>query len=283
MANLTFSEKQLIETVFGMSGGYVLNFSNREFEEFMKDVVSYNIYAKYPGLSKAKMLRSYIQDESDIYVGKVIIMLLNYMRDNNLISDDIKEKADKLYEFGKTKLGKKNDINRQSAQPKIHSEINYSALNTSLLDIEKYDTQQAKGYAFEKYINTLFNNFNLEPRASYRTEFDQIDGSFTFNGNTILVEAKYKRNEIPKNDLILFSNKIETKSPFAKGLFISYSPIEEKAIEYYANRSARITILTVAELFIMCEHNYPLPTVLQKKFRALDETGCIFKHIMQLM
>ena len=103
------------------------------------------------------------------------------------------------------------------------------------------------------------------------------------NGNTILVEAKYKRNEIPKNDLILFSNKIETKSPFAKGLFISYSPIEEKAIEYYANRSARITILTVAELFIMCEHNYPLPTVLQKKFRALDETGCIFKHIMQLM
>ena len=29
MANLTFSEKQLIETVFGMSGGYVLNFSNR--------------------------------------------------------------------------------------------------------------------------------------------------------------------------------------------------------------------------------------------------------------
>ena len=82
----------------------------------MKDVVSYNIYAKYPGLSKAKMLRSYIQDESDIYVGKVIIMLLNYMRDNNLISDDIKEKADKLYEFGKIKLGKKNDTNRQSAQ-----------------------------------------------------------------------------------------------------------------------------------------------------------------------
>ena len=249
----------------------------------MKDVVSYNIYVKYPGLSKAKMLRSYIQDESDVYVGKVIIMLLNYMRDNKLINDDIKEKADKLYEFGKMKLGKKNDTNRQSSQTKTHSKINYSALNTSLLNIEKCDTQQAKGYAFEKYINTLFNEFNLEPRASYRTDFDQIDGSFTLNGSTILVEAKYKRNEIPKNDLILFSQKIETKSPFAKGLFISYSPIEEKAIEYYSNRSARITILTVAELFIMCEHNYPLPTVLQKKFRTLDETGCIFKHIMQLM
>ena len=41
MAQLSFAEKQLIETVFGMSGGYVLDFSNREFEEFMKDVVSY--------------------------------------------------------------------------------------------------------------------------------------------------------------------------------------------------------------------------------------------------
>lgn len=137
MANLTFSEKQLIETVFGMSGGYVLNFSNREFEEFMKDVVSYNIYVKYPGLSKAKMLRSYIQDESDVYVGKVIIMLLNYMRDNKLINDDIKEKADKLYEFGKMKLGKKNDTNRQSSQTKTHSKINYSALNTSFYKYRK--------------------------------------------------------------------------------------------------------------------------------------------------
>ena len=206
------------------------------------------------------------------------------MRDNNLIRDDIKEKANKLYEFGKSKLGKNNsNTHKQSPKSKVHLEVNYSALNTSLLAIEEQNTPQAKGYAFEKYINILFNEFNLEPRASYRTDFDQIDGSFTLNGNTILIEAKYKKNEIPKDDLILFSNKIETKSPFAKGLFISYSSIEEKAIDYYSNRSARITILTVEELFIMCEHNYPLTTVLEKKFRALDETGSIFKHIMLLM
>ena len=47
MAILSFQEKQLIEKVFGMGGGYVLNFTNREFEEFMKDVVSYNIYQKH--------------------------------------------------------------------------------------------------------------------------------------------------------------------------------------------------------------------------------------------
>ena len=76
MAILSFQEKQLIEKVFGMGGGYVLNFTNREFEEFMKDVVSYNIYQKYPGLSKAKMLRRFIEEESDTYVGKMIILLV---------------------------------------------------------------------------------------------------------------------------------------------------------------------------------------------------------------
>ena len=63
MAILSFQEKQLIEKVFGMCGGYVLNFTNREFEEFMKDVVSYNIYQKYPGLSKAKMLRRFVSTQ----------------------------------------------------------------------------------------------------------------------------------------------------------------------------------------------------------------------------
>lgn len=65
MAHLTFSEKQLIESVFGMNSGYVLNFSNKDFEEFMLDVVQYSIYMKYPGLSKAKMLREFFRDESD--------------------------------------------------------------------------------------------------------------------------------------------------------------------------------------------------------------------------
>ncbi len=36
MANLKFSEKQLFEKLFDR-GGYVLDFSNRTFEEFFKD------------------------------------------------------------------------------------------------------------------------------------------------------------------------------------------------------------------------------------------------------
>lgn len=286
MANLTFNEKQLIESVFGMSSGYFLNFSNREFEEFMKDVVSYNIYTKYPGLSKAKMFRKFLKDETEPYVGKAIVMLLNYMKDNGMITEDIREKANSLCEFGEKLLGKtqsKSKPNQKNTEQINVSEVDFDSLNTALLAIENLPTSQAKGYAFEKYLNSLFKAFNLAPHASYRTEYDQIDGSFVLDGNTVLIEAKYRTNAIPKDDLILFSNKIESKSHFPKGLFVTYSPVDTKAIEYFTDRSARIVILTVEELFLLCQNKYSLQKVLQAKFRALDERGVIYKHILTLM
>lgn len=281
MANLTFSEKNLIETVFGMGGGYVLEFSNREFGEFMKDVVQYDIYEKYPGLSKAKMLREFLQDESEVYVGKLIISLINFMKDEGLVKDDIKEKTNKLYDIGKRLLGKSSNTMKQDYKtPK--PVVNYNALKDSLLDIEKLSSAQAKGYEFEKYLNRLFGAFELEPNASYRTEHDQLDGSFTFEGNTILIEAKYKSKEIPKDDLILFENKLKSKSHFTKGLFITYSSVTSKALAYFQDSGSRIVVLTVEEIFLMCQDKTSLVTLLKNKYRLLDERGLIFKHYLEL-
>jgi len=282
MAKLTFNEKKLVETVFDMSGGYVLDFSNREFREFMKDVVQYDIYEKYHGLSKAKILREFINDESDVYVGKAIVLLINYMNDNNLVKDDIKEKSDKLYKIGLKLLGKINNSKKQSTNKPVQPAVNYESLKDSLLNIEKINSPQAKGYEFEKYLNNLFKAFNLEPNASYRTKHDQIDGSFTFEGNTVLIEAKYKSKEIPKDDLILFENKLKSKSHFTKGLFITYSRVSNKALDYFRDSGSRIVVLTVEEIFLICQNKISLTKVFQSKFRQLDERGLIFKHILEL-
>ena len=81
MANLSFIQKQLIENVFDMGSGYFLDFTNREFEDFMKDVINYSISNKYSGLSKAKMFRAFYNDEEDRFVGKAIVIAINYMKD----------------------------------------------------------------------------------------------------------------------------------------------------------------------------------------------------------
>jgi len=60
MANLTTNEKQILEKLFQMNGGYVLNFSDRTMGEFFRDDVGMDIYSKkynYASGSKANRLR----------------------------------------------------------------------------------------------------------------------------------------------------------------------------------------------------------------------------------
>ena len=48
MSDLTSSEKRKLERLFSMGGGYVLDFSNRTFSEFIEESVRRDIYdARY--------------------------------------------------------------------------------------------------------------------------------------------------------------------------------------------------------------------------------------------
>lgn len=279
MANLTFIQKQLIEDVFGMAGGYFLDFNNREFSEYMKDVVGYDIYEKYPGLSKAKIFRAFYQDEEDRFVGKAIVLAINYMKEKGM--DERKpEETNRLYKLGKTLLGVNKEVptgkKDQPSDAEVRNIIDYSEIQKRLIAIENEATSQKKGYAFEKFLVWLFNLFNLEPRTAYKTDSDQIDGSFQLGDFTVLMEAKYQKKVKNKDDLILFNDKLEHKSTSAKGLFISYSQVSDNALSYFSNHGARMTILYTHEIFQMCLYQADLKKILKAKFRHLDETGCIW-------
>lgn len=285
MATINFDEKRLIEEVFQLQQGRVLDFTNRTFGEFMEDIVSYDVYAKYPGLSKAKIIRAFIKDESDAYVGKLLAKLIKYMSDYGFVNDDNCSKIERLNVLATKKLGrtKKVDTKPQKTQEPIEeSKIDYDALKSELQQLHQITSKQARGFAFEKFINKIFFQFGLDPRASYRGEHDQIDGSFKLDGHTVLIEAKYREKIIPKTDLVLFSNKFSIKSHFTKGLFLTYSEVDKNAILEYNNHSSRFIIMTVAELYCMCEYHIPLDDILRKKFRVLDEEGLVFKHYNEL-
>lgn len=62
MADLTYTEKNRLETLFGMGSGYVLDFSNRTFQEFVYDAVSRDIddpKYNYASCSKANRIRQF--------------------------------------------------------------------------------------------------------------------------------------------------------------------------------------------------------------------------------
>jgi hypothetical protein len=80
MAYLSIIEKQSVEKVLGMGSGYVLNFSDRTFGEFVLDAIGIDAYA--PGMeanggSKARRLRHIFSTQPNYVVGKLLTALLD--------------------------------------------------------------------------------------------------------------------------------------------------------------------------------------------------------------
>ncbi len=75
------ADRQNLEKLLGMAGGYVLNFSDRTFQEFVFEAVGVDIHSERysaEGNSKGKKLRTFWKVESDHLVGKLLLSLIDY-------------------------------------------------------------------------------------------------------------------------------------------------------------------------------------------------------------
>lgn len=84
MTKLSFIEKNKFERLFGMKSGYVMDFSDRTFQEFVGDVVGIDIYEEkynYGSGSKANRLRGFWSEESFYNIGQLLEKLLEYWLD----------------------------------------------------------------------------------------------------------------------------------------------------------------------------------------------------------
>ncbi len=83
MANLNTNEKQVLEKLFQMGGGGVLNFTNRTISEFFVDDIGIDIYNdkyNYASGSKANRMRGFWQIADIRPQGNLSPSLLNILR-----------------------------------------------------------------------------------------------------------------------------------------------------------------------------------------------------------
>ena len=81
MADLTAGDRRKLEKLLGMASGYVLNFGDRTFQEFVLDVTGKDLYGgayEFNGTSKAKHLRAFWQVEDNYIVAKLLDALIEY-------------------------------------------------------------------------------------------------------------------------------------------------------------------------------------------------------------
>ena len=271
-------EKQILEDLFGMKSGYVLDFSNRTFKEYIFDTLGIDVYERYAEgkLSKAKIMRRLYQDLSDQQLATLLKALLDYIE-----------------EFGHS-----NDANRMKKAWKIVERLsgermrddngdegngfNFKYFLKRLIDLSSSETsKQNKGYEFEKYLRDLFDAAGLKPRESYRVKGEQIDGSIEFNGNVYLVEAKWTGGPVNRSDLVVFADKVSRKSKFTRGIFVSHSGYVENAVETYAiGKTPEIILIDMKEMTWALENGIDIEDVISKKVRKLIEEGKIYYNII---
>ncbi|HTV30325.1 MAG TPA: restriction endonuclease [Xanthobacteraceae bacterium] len=149
-------------------------------------------------------------------------------------------------------------------------------LKTDLLDLAKMSAQE-RGYAFERFLNHLFEAFQMTPRTPFRNRGEQIDGSFADERDYYLLEAKWQAEKVGVADLRSFLGAVESKAEWSRGCFVSYSGFSEDGLYAFGKgRSTRIICIDATDLWHVVDGKVDLRELIRKKIRHAAEHGEAF-------
>lgn len=151
-----------------------------------------------------------------------------------------------------------------------------SVLKDDFMRLVMERNAQKRGFAFEKFLNSLFVLFDLEPKESFRIIGEQIDGSFTFDGNDFLLEAKWQEKPVDLGDLYKFGGKIEGRLKLTLGLAISINGFTADYGESKSPAMKTMLLMDGADLMAVLENRIDLKDMLFRKRRHASDTGDIF-------
>lgn len=174
---------------------------------------------------------------------------------------------------------KKAESARIKNQEKIKETINYQKklddLKNKFFEIAINKDAQKRGLLLEKFLNDLFNFFDLDAKNSFKILGEQIDGSFTFDNTDYLLEAKWQKKLINAQDLYGFSGKIQGKLKNTLGLYVS--------LEGYSTESPKTDNPIVKSIILMDGSDLmqvlKLTDMLYIKRRHAAQTGEIYYKI----
>lgn len=145
MADLKTNEKQILEKLFQMESGYVLNFTDRTMGEFFRDDVGLDIYSQkynYASGSKANRLRGLWLRADDKIVGKSILKLIEYI-ECQITLDNLKKADFPAYRIDAAKAIAEKYIGHAPAKIENQSQATFKNGNITItLQKEIFDHVQ---------------------------------------------------------------------------------------------------------------------------------------------
>jgi len=275
MSDLTFIERRKIEQTLGMASGYVLDFSNRTFAEFVLESTGRDIYESrydYQSGSKANRLRAFWQKEGNSLVGKLLSDLLDYRGEPGPSEEVCRLIVARLLKGSSAATPQHTE---QSSEERGHHQV-LGQLKEEFFRLALENDRNTAGLALERLLNRLFEVFELRPRQPFRVVGEQIDGSFELDGQVYLLESKWEKHPLPEADLLVFRGKIEGKSTFTRGLFIALNDISGPARDAITRGKApSFFVMNGHDLMMILSEAISLTDFLRKRVRLLAEEGCV--------
>ncbi|MGW0355820.1 hypothetical protein ACWDXV_16595 [Nocardia nova] len=139
-------------------------------------------------------------------------------------------------------------------------------------ELHQMNHKHERGIKFERFLYDLFDLFDLEPRAAYDQPTEQIDGAFSYDSDVYLLEAKWLKTPMSREQADAFTMKVSRKGKNALGLIVSVSGVSKAVIETYKTSTSFIT-LDGLDLYCVLEGRVRLDDMLARKKRHANETG----------
>lgn len=156
-------------------------------------------------------------------------------------------------------------------------------LKGAFLELHTLDDRQRAGLELEKVLNRLFELSGLAPREPFRVSGEQIDGSFELDHEVYLFEAKWKRDATPAADLYVFRGKIEGKSKFTRGVFLTVNGVSREAQKaIVTGKQPTFFVMDGHDLMMLLEGNLALVEFLRRRQRLLAERGRVFARFQEV-
>src|SRR5260370_3256476 len=272
MSQLTFAEKRKFEPLFGLSSGYVSDFANRTFAEFVTDSTGRNIYAcRYDNASgsKAHRLRMFWQKEDNRVVGKLMSDMLDYLGETGLRIETCRLIVQRLLgQIGHSPV----PTPAHQHSPQVSRVL--AQLKDEFIQLTKEKDRNKAGLSFEPFLNRLFEAFQLRPRLPFRIVGEQRDGSFELDGQIYLWELKWENDPLPEAPLLIFRSKIEGKSAFTRGVFVAVNGISVQARDAITRgKQPSFFVIDGYDLMMILSEAMSLPEFLRRRVRLLAEEG----------
>lgn len=289
-------ELKVVDELFGMGSGYVLDFTNATFHDFFRREVGVNIYddvyAQGSG-SKGKRLSAFLTVGQSRAIVRALTSLWEYREtartgrgDAETVTRARARLSAIVERLGGAPLAS-FDLEDASPQPHPSSARNgpdhaeLGRLERDFLVLHAMsDEPQARGYHFERLLTALFNAWRMDANGGFRLTGEQIDGSFQHGGTTYLLEAKWHRAKTDAEKLHAFQGKLSERLEGTRGLFVSFEGFTDGALEAFTAR--RIILADGMDIFDALQRRLSVPEIIAAKARYASEYRYPFARVRTL-